>query len=74
MLDGEPQPSQHGDGAALAALEIARVEALAGGELISGAQDGLGRVEAFLPDQVVGRGRTEAMCGEKALRPTEAAK
>jgi hypothetical protein len=37
-LNGEPELSEHGDGAALPALEITGAEALAGGELIGGAR------------------------------------
>src|SRR6202044_4134373 len=69
VLDGEPQLSQHRDGTALSALEVAGAQALARGELIRRAQDGFRRVTAFVPHQVVGRGRAETMLGEERLRP-----
>src|SRR5580704_1208040 len=53
VLDGEAQPSEHRYGSGLPALEITRCEALAGGELVGGAQDCLRRVPALLPHQVV---------------------
>ena len=42
VLDGEAQLFEHRDGAGLAALEITGPKALAGGELVGRAQDGLG--------------------------------
>src|SRR6266480_7195059 len=69
VLDGESQFSEHGDGAALPALEITGGQALAGGELISRAQDRFRRVTAFVPDQVVSRGLAETMFREERLRP-----
>src|SRR2546427_13236489 len=49
------------------ALEITGGKALARGELISRAQDCFRRVTAFVPDQIVSRGRSESM--RRALRP-----
>src|SRR6266516_346217 len=69
VLDSESQLSEHGDGAALPALEITGGQALAGGELISRAQDRFRRVTAFVPDQVISRGRAETMFSEERLRP-----
>src|SRR6185437_14509036 len=67
VLDGESQLSQHRDGAGLPALEIAGAKALARGELIRCAQDCFRRVTAFVPDQVIGRGRAETMRREELL-------
>src|SRR5437899_5200294 len=60
---------EHSYGAGLAALEITGGKALAGGEFISGAQDCFRRVTAFVPDQVISRGRGETMLREELLRP-----
>jgi hypothetical protein len=70
VLDGESELFEHGDGAGLAALEITGVKALAGGELVGRAQDGLGRVTAFVPDQVIRRGRAETVGGENRSGPS----
>jgi hypothetical protein len=51
-LDGEAQFAEDGDSAGFAAFEVGGSEALAGGELVSGAQDRLGRVTALVADQV----------------------
>jgi Periplasmic binding protein len=67
-LDGEAQVTEDPDRARLPALKVARGQALAGGELIGRAQDGLGRVAAFVPDQVIRRGGGEAVRGEELLR------
>src|ERR1700722_5066626 len=67
-LDGEAQFAEDGDGAGFAAFEVGGSEALAGGELVGGAQDRLGRVTALVADQVVGRGRAEAVDGEELVR------
>ena len=68
-LDGESKLSEHLDGAGLPALEITGGKALARGELISRAQDCFRRVTAFVPDQIVSRGRSESMRREEPLRP-----
>src|SRR5215469_5993241 len=68
-LDGESQLYEHRVGAVFPALEIAGGEALAGGELVRGAQDCFRRVTVFVPDQVVGGGRAETVRGEELLRP-----
>src|SRR5678815_2088513 len=60
-LDGEPKLSEHLDGSGLPALEITGRKALTRGEFVSRAQDRLRRVEAFVPDQIIGRGRSESM-------------
>src|SRR5262245_5370147 len=67
-LHGESELSQHRDSAAPAPLEITRGKAVAAGELVRGSEDRLGRVRPSLPDQVVGRGRREAVLGEERLR------
>src|SRR5262249_13259423 len=54
-FDGEAERPQPPDGSALPAPEAARGETLAGGELVGRAEDRLRRVEARVPDQVVGR-------------------
>src|SRR5512133_3682937 len=68
-LDGESKLCEHLDGAGLPALEITGGKALARGELISHAQDCFRRVTAFVPDQIISRGRSESMRGEEPLRP-----
>src|SRR6516162_1011068 len=68
VLDAESQVCEYGDGAVLPALEIAGGEALAGGELISGAQDRFRRVPAFAGDQVISGGWAETMLGEECHR------
>ena len=68
-LDGESKLSEHLDGAGLPALEISGGKALARGELISRAQDCFRRVKAFVPDQIVRRGRSESVRREEPVRP-----
>src|SRR5215471_17404458 len=69
VLDGESQLAEDRDGPGLPALEITRAEALARGELISGTQDGLVRVTAFVPDQLITAAPAETMRRKELLRP-----
>jgi hypothetical protein len=59
--DAESEFAEHSYGARLTTLEVTRAKLLPRGELISCAQDRLGRVTAFISDQLIGRGRGETM-------------
>jgi len=70
VLDGESQFSEHGDGAGFPALEIAGGKALAGGELIGGAQDCFRRVTTFVRETVISRSRAETMLRKEPSGPS----
>src|SRR5260221_3802946 len=71
LLDGESKLSEHPYGAGLPALEITGGKALARGELISCAQDCFRRVTAFVPSQVISRGKGQTILrGESLLPPS----
>src|SRR3984885_900082 len=67
-FDGEAQVAEDLDGAGLAALEVTGGQALSRGELVGGAEDRLGRVATFIPDEVVRRRGRETVRGEEGLR------
>src|SRR5262249_2259930 len=67
--DVEPEVSEDLDRARLPALEITGSKTLSCGELVRRAEDRLRRVAAFLPDQLIRRGRGETVLGEELLRP-----
>ena len=50
-------------------LEVTGGQALTGGQLIRGSQDGLVGIAPLVPDQLVGPATAEAMLGEKPVLP-----
>src|SRR5439155_26513703 len=68
-LNRESQLPEHLDGPALPALEITSGKTLASRELVRRAQNRLGRITAFLPNQVIRRGGGESMRRKEPLRP-----
>jgi hypothetical protein len=69
QLDGESELGRHLHRSALPAFEVAGGETAARGELVGDTQDRLRRVAASLPDQVVRRGRGEAVLGKERSSP-----
>src|SRR5262245_61067174 len=67
--DREPQLSEHSYGTSPTALEITGGKSLACGKFICGAQDCFWRVTPLVPDQVVGRGRSETVLLEERFGP-----
>src|SRR5580700_4104176 len=65
LLDAESEFAKHSYGAGLSTLEVTSAKSLPRGKLISGAQDCLGRVTAFIADQLISRGRGETMLREE---------
>src|SRR6516162_1535319 len=68
VLDAESQFCEYGNGAVLAALEIAGGKPLAGGELVGGAQDCFRWVPTFAGDQVISAVWAVSMLSDECFR------
>src|SRR3954463_13180903 len=67
-FDLESQSSQNLDRAGLAALEIARCKACRRRHLVGASENRLRRIGRTVPEQLIGRRRSEAVLSEELLR------